>query len=85
MNRVCNLAIAIAFGSAAFGLTAISASAAVVCGEDECWHAHESYEYPSDARVVVHPDDWHWGEHEHYRWHEHEGRGFWHGGEWRDF
>ena len=85
MNQLRNLAIAVAFGSAAFGFSAMNASAAIVCGMDECWHAHEAYKYPEEAHVVVHSDDWRWGEHEHFRWHEHEGRGFWRGGEWRDF
>jgi hypothetical protein len=72
-------------GASVLSFSAAGASAAVVCSADECWHTHEVYEYPSDAHVIVHPDDWRWGESEHYRWHEHEGHGFWHGGEWRDF
>jgi hypothetical protein len=66
-------------------LSAASASAAIVCSGNECWHTHEVYEFPREAGVVVHPDDWRWGEHEHYAWREHEGRGYWHGGAWRDF
>ena len=58
------------------------ASAAIVCNGDVCWHVGSSYEYPSDARVVVHPDDWRWAPHEKFRFHEHEGRGYWRGGKW---
>jgi hypothetical protein len=50
--------------TAAAGLlaaSAVSASAAIVCAGPVCWHTHETYDYPPDARVVVHPDDWRWG------------------------
>jgi hypothetical protein len=41
-------------------------------------------EYPAGVRVHIHPDDWKWKDHEHYRWREHAGRGYWHGGAWVD-
>jgi calcineurin-like phosphoesterase len=65
--------------------SAANVSAAIVCSGNECWHTHEAYEFPRETGVVVHPDNWRWGEHEHFAWHEHEGRGYWHGGEWRAF
>jgi hypothetical protein len=71
---------AILAGAAAF--SAGSASAAVVCSGNVCWHSHEAYEYPSDARVIVHPDDWRWGPSERFSWREHEGRGYWRGERW---
>ncbi|MDR3461215.1 MAG: hypothetical protein P4L76_02730 [Beijerinckiaceae bacterium] len=72
-----------AFGSLSF--SASQANAAIVCSGDDCWHTHDSYEYPAEAHVIVHDDHWHWGDHDHFRWHEHEGRGYWNGGAWRDF
>jgi hypothetical protein len=73
-------------GAAAAGgllaLSAATASAAIVCSGRVCWHTHEAFEYPPAAGVVVHPDDWRWGPHEHYAWREHEGRGYWRGGRW---
>ena len=71
--------------TAAAGLlaaSAVSASAAIVCAGPVCWHTHEAYDYPPDARVVVHPDEWRWGREEHYTWREHEGRGYWRGDRW---
>lgn len=56
------LGVAISTGVAALFFT--SASAAVVCVGPVCWHSHETYDYPPDARVVVHPDDWRWGSNE---------------------
>ena len=59
--------------TAAAGLlaaSAVSASAAIVCAGPVCWHTHEAYDYPPDARVVVHPDEWRWGREEHYTWRE---------------
>jgi hypothetical protein len=55
--------------TAAAGLLAVSVvngSAAIVCAGPVSWRTHEAYDYPPDARVVVHPDDWRWGRDEHY-------------------
>ena len=43
-------------GASALALSAASASAAVACVGNVCWHTHERYEYPGHARVVVHED-----------------------------
>ena len=57
-----------------------SASADIVCnGEHECWHTTEHATYPHG--IVVHHDDWKW-KGERYKWHEHDGRGYWKGGVW---
>jgi hypothetical protein len=69
-------------GAGALAFSAASASAAIVCTGDVCWHTHEAYEYPPDAQVVVHPDDWRWGPSEHFVFREHEGRGYWRGDRW---
>ena len=74
--------LAAATGAAVLTVTAVNASAAIVCSGRVCWHTHERYEYPAHARIVVHEDDWKWGRHERYRWHEHEGRGYWSGSRW---
>jgi hypothetical protein len=69
-----------------FGLMLLSASARIVCNANgDCWHAHEDYVYPPAAGVIIHPDDWRWKEGEHYAWREHNGRGYWKGGEWLPF
>jgi len=62
--------------------SAVGASAVVACAGNVCWHSHDRYDYPASARVVVHEDNWKWGRHDHYRWREHEGRGYWHGSRW---
>ena len=64
----------------AFSIT--GAAAAIVCSGNVCWHTHERFEYPADAHVVIHPDDWRWGPSEHFSWREHEGRGYWRGERW---
>ena len=62
------------------------ASAAIVCnGAGVCWHATETYQYKPEFGVVVHPDNWQWAHNDHYRWREHEGRGYWQGNSWRAF
>jgi hypothetical protein len=72
--------------AAALAVTAASASAAIVCnGEGECWHVQDHYKYDPSFGVVIHPDNWRWGDADHYRWHEHEGRGYWRGGVWVTF
>jgi hypothetical protein len=75
----------IAAGASILAFCASGASAAIVCSGHECWHTHDAFAYPREAGVVVHPDNWRWGEHEQFTWHEHEGRGYWHGGSWKDF
>ena len=69
-------------GAGFLAASAVSTSAAIVCSGQVCWHTHESYDYPRDAGVVVHEDNWHWGPHERFTFREHEGRGYWHGDRW---
>jgi hypothetical protein len=74
-------------GIAAAGVlagSAVTASAEISCVGPVCWHTSERYEYPADANVVVHPNDWRWKEGEHYSWREHEGRGYWRGERWME-
>lgn len=60
--------------------SAVSASAAIACTGNVCWHTHERYAYPRHAHVVIHEDTWHAGP--TVVFHEHEGRGYWHGRTW---
>ena len=39
-------------------VSGISASAEIACVGPVCRHTSERYEYPPDAKVVVHPNDW---------------------------
>ncbi|HEY1541360.1 MAG TPA: hypothetical protein VGG01_03030 [Xanthobacteraceae bacterium] len=71
-----------AMGAGVLAFSTMTASAAIVCSGNVCWHTHERYSYPSDARVVVHPDNWRWGPREHFSFREHEGRGYWRGERW---
>jgi hypothetical protein len=85
MKRMSKLLLGATAGAGVLAFSALSASAAIVCSEDVCWHTTTTYKYPSDARVIVHPDNWRWGENERFRWREHEGRGYWRGDRWTDF
>ena len=69
-------------GMGLLAMSAVSASAAIVCSGNVCWHTHETYTYPSESRVIVHPDSWRWGPSERFTWREHEGRGYWRGDNW---
>ena len=82
MSTLRKTLLGTALGAGALALSAMSASAAIVCAGPVCWHTHDVYEYPGEARVIVHPDDWRWGAGDHYRWREHEGRGYWRGDRW---
>jgi len=73
---------AVAIGAAVVVTSTFSASAAIVCQGNVCWHTHEAYDFPHEAGVVVHEDNWRWGPHEKFAFREHEGRGYWHGGKW---
>jgi hypothetical protein len=85
MKKIATLAALSLIGLGAAAVSSTSASAAIVCSGDDCWHAREAYSYPAEAHVIVHGDDWKWGEHDHFRWREHEGRGYWRGDRWTDF
>jgi hypothetical protein len=69
------------------GMMAVtSASAAIVCNADgDCWHVKGRYTYRPEFGVTVHPNNWRWGGHDHFRWREHDGRGYWRGGVWVGF
>ena len=86
MNKVVKSALLAAVAGAGLALSALPASADIVCNrEGECWHVRGHYEYRHEYRVMVHPDDWRWRRHEHYVWREHEGRGYWRHGVWIQF
>ncbi|MEI9963607.1 MAG: hypothetical protein WDM92_01755 [Caulobacteraceae bacterium] len=78
--------IAGAVAAAGVALAASSASAAIVCNAaGDCWHTHARYAYRPAWGLVVHPDSWRWGPADHFRWHEHRGRGYWRDGVWIRF
>ena len=79
-------AIAAIIGTAALAGTATTASAEIVCNRSgDCWHARDHYDYAPRFGVVVHDDNWRWRNRDHYRWREHEGRGYWRNGIWLKF
>jgi len=86
MTKFAKTLSALLIGAGALAISASSASAYVVCNRSgDCWHTHNRYAYPSGFGIVVHGDDWHWRHHDHYRWHEHHGRGYWRNGVWITF
>ncbi len=86
MNLRAKLVALTFAGLGVVAMSSLGASARIVCNEDgDCWHSPGAYTYPPTAGIVIHPDDWKWKEGEHHAWKEHEGRGYWHGGEWRAF
>jgi hypothetical protein len=38
--------------------------------------------HKAEHGVHIYADNWKWGEKEHYKWREHEGRGYWNKGVW---
>jgi len=75
-------------GTCVLAIGASAASAAIVCNrEGDCWHAKQRYSYRPEFGLTVHPDRWKWAEREHdkFRWREHEGRGYWRDGVWKEF
>ena len=86
MNTRAKLVAIVFSGLGLLAMSSLSASARIVCNEDgDCWHATTDYDYRPEFKLTVHPDDWKWKEGEKHAWREHEGRGYWHGGVWRDF
>jgi hypothetical protein len=85
MRTIAKMLATAALAAAPLAMYSGSASAAIVCNGDTCWHTHQAYDYPRDAHIVVHEDNWHWGPKEHYTFREHEGRGYWRGGAWTEW
>ena len=86
MRNFASMALAGLIGAGALALGASTASAAIVCNDDgDCWHTKTTYTYPPSVKLHVHEDNWKWGDGDKMRWREHEGRGYWHGGDWKDF
>jgi len=88
MKSIVKLAAAAALATSALLVTSVSASADIVCNRDgDCWHVSHRYHYRyhDEFGIVVHPDGWAWRTGEHYRWHEHRGRGYWRHGIWITF
>ena len=81
MKMLGSTIASLALAGAMLTASSMSASAAVVCRQNVCWHVKEVREYPPDAGVIVHEDDWRWRPEERYEWREHEGEGH---GYWRD-
>ena len=69
-------------GAGLLAASTVSASAAIACTGNVCWHTHETYTYPPDAGVIIHEDNWRWGPRERFTFREHEGRGYWRGDRW---
>jgi hypothetical protein len=84
MKKLVKSAAVAALAVSALAVSVSSASAAIVCNrEGECWHVRgAAYTYRPEFGLVVHENNWRCGPAEHYRWHEHEGRGYWHSGVW---
>jgi hypothetical protein len=86
MKKGHKLAAAALLGLSVAATSAATASAAVACNrEGACWHTRHRYAYRPEYGVVVHPNNWRWGAHEHYAWREHSGRGYWRNGHWERF
>ena len=86
MKMFGTMTFAALVGASALAMTATGASASVVCNADgDCWHARTNYEYRPEFKLTVHPDSWKWKEGEKHAWREHEGRGYWQGGSWKEF
>jgi hypothetical protein len=62
------------------------ASAQIACSKfGECWHVREYYVFRPEFGITIHPDKWRPDRHEHVRWRDHAGRGYWHDGIWINF
>ncbi len=69
-----------AVAATGLALSGASASAAIACSGNVCWHVQNHYRYPARAHVVIREDHWRPGPHVVFR--EHRGRGYWRGNTW---
>lgn len=82
MTLIKKALLGAALGGSVIALSVASASAAIVCTGNVCWHVTEKYDYPPEARVTIHEDHWKWGPSEKYTWRERTGRGYWREDKW---
>ena len=82
MQRLNRSLLASAVAPGLFALSTASASAAIVCSGNVCWHTTERYEYPPESRVVVHEDTWKPAAEPRVTFREHTGRGYWRDDKW---
>ena len=86
MKIIGKVTFTVLLSASALTMAATNASARIVCNEDgDCWHAKTDYEYQPAFGLSVHPNDWKWKEGEKHAWREHEGKGYWRGGSWKEF
>jgi len=83
MTSVTKILLGATAGAAILASSVMTASAAIVCNGNVCWHVHERYNYPPSAGVIIHDDDWRAGPGITFR--EHPGRGYWRGDRWEDW
>jgi hypothetical protein len=79
MKSLATILVSAALGADMLAFSSLSASAAIVCTGNVCWHTHERYEYPPDE------DNWRWGPDERFAFRAHGGRGYWSGDVWTEF
>jgi hypothetical protein len=82
MNLTSKTLASALIGAGLLAASTMSASAAIVCSGNVCWHTQETYVYPPEAGVIIHEDNWRWGPREKFEFREHEGRGYWRGDRW---
>ena len=85
MNTLTKTFAGTTLAAGLLALSTMSASAAIACSGNVCWHTHETYVYPPEAKIVVHEDNWRWGPSDRYSFREHDGRGYWHGDRWTEW
>jgi hypothetical protein len=82
MKRLSKPLLGTAVMAGAFALSVASASAAIVCSGNVCWHTTERYQYPPEARIVVHEDTWKPEADARITFRERTGRGYWRDDKW---
>lgn len=79
-------ALAASVAAAAVTVSTVPVSAMIACNNSgACWHVRANYVYRPEFGITVHPDNWHWGHREHFRWRDHPGRGYWRNDVWITF
>jgi hypothetical protein len=62
MNFGKTIVTAVVGAGIVLAFSMVSASADIVCNDmGVCWHTHNPYDYPPEAHVTVHENEWRWG------------------------
>jgi hypothetical protein len=75
--KIRTLVLGAVVSAGALAAASAPASAYVACNRfGDCWHTGYR-DFRPGFGIRIHDNSWRWRHRDHYRWREHDGRGYW--------